>query len=645
MDNIRVLLVEDSAYDAELIGRALEEGGYTLHSLRVDTRNAMKEALLRERWDMIISDYRLPQFSGLDALHLLKELELDIPLILVSGTIGEETAVAAMKAGAHDYLMKDNLKRLGPVVKRELEESAIRRMRHVAQEALRASEERFRLIAENVADLIAVLDLEGKRVYNSPSYAKLLGDPASLIGTDSFAEIHPDDRERVRKVFQETVATGKGQRLEYRLVATDGRERDIESLGSVILDKEGKPWRVVVVSRDVTDTKMLEEQFQQAQKMESVGTLAGGIAHDFNNILGIILGHVTFLKRRSSDPNVLAKSIEAIEQAVQRGAGMVRQILTLARKSPVTLGPLSVNTEIESLTKLLHQTFPKTIQVLLDLDKTLPVIQMDQAQFHQALLNLCVNARDAMMEGGGDAAAQALTIRTSLVTADAMRVRFVDVADVDYVRIAVIDNGAGMSEATRKKIFEPFFTTKEKGKGTGLGLAVVYGVVKAHRGFIGVESEPGRGTTFELFFPVSGQIAPHAVRDIQKEAEAPRGNETVLLVEDEEGLRTLLKESLEEKGYSILTAADGIEAINTYTAEMKRIAVVLSDMGMPRLNGSAMYAALKAINPKVKVVFITGYVEMEVREELMEAGVRGFIDKPFLLDTVIRRIREIIDAR
>ena len=643
-DTIRVLIVEDSADDCQLVLDAMDRGGFQTRHERVETREAMQEALIREEWDIIISDFRMPHFSGLEALELVRELGIDIPFVLISGTIGEEIAVTAMKAGAHDYLMKNNLQRLGPVIKRELEETEVRRDRRIAEERLREGEERFRLIAENVADLIAVLELDGTRVYNSPSYGKILGDPELLRGTDSFREIHPDDREKVKSVFRQTVETGVGQRIEYRLLSNNGNVCHIESLGSVIRDKEGRPWRIVVVSRDVTDKKRLEEQIIQSQKMESVGTLAGGIAHDFNNILGIILGYISLLRRDTTDADTISKSSQAIEQAVQRGAGLVRQILTLARRSPVSLGPVNINGEIESLTTMLRQTFPKTIEIALDLDKSLPIINVDQTQFHQALLNLCVNARDAMMNGTSQKSSKALRILTTVVKGATLKGRFPEVLDLNYVRVVVSDDGMGMTEATKEKIFEPFFTTKEKGKGTGLGLAMVYGVVKTHNGFIRVESQPGRGSTFELYFPTATSLTP-TIEDVPLDVSGvPTGNETILLVEDEESFRNLLKDSIEERGYKVICAADGIEAIRLYTEHKDRIDLILSDLGLPKLDGTALFSVFKTINPRIKVVFMTGYFESEEREELLNAGVE-IIEKPFLIETVIRKMRAALDKQ
>ena len=549
-----------------------------------------------------------------------------------------------MNGGEHYYLLNNNLQRLGPVIKRELEETEVRRDRRIAEERLREGEERFRLIAENVADLIAVLELDGTRVYNSPSYGKILGDPELLRGTDSFREIHPDDREKVKSVFRQTVETGVGQRIEYRLLSNNGNVCYIESLGSVIRDKEGRPWRIVVVSRDVTDKKRLEEQIIQSQKMESVGTLAGGIAHDFNNILGIILGYISLLRRDTTDADTISKSSQAIEQAVQRGAGLVRQILTLARRSPVSLGPVNINGEIESLTTMLRQTFPKTIEIALDLDKSLPIINVDQTQFHQALLNLCVNARDAMMNGTSQKSSKALRILTTVVKGATLKGRFPEVLDLNYVRVVVSDDGMGMTEATKEKIFEPFFTTKEKGKGTGLGLAMVYGVVKTHNGFIRVESQPGRGSTFELYFPTATSLTP-TIEDVALDVSGvPTGNETILLVEDEESFRNLLKDSIEERGYKVICAADGIEAIRLYTEHKDRIDLILSDLGLPKLDGTALFSVFKTINPRIKVVFMTGYFESEEREELLNAGVE-IIEKPILIETVIMKMRATLDKK
>lgn len=407
--------------------------------------------------------------------------------------------------------------------------------RKQAEEMLRKSEEQFRLIMENVADMIAVLDLEGRRLYNNPAYKPILGDPKLLRGTDSFQEIHPDDREKIKRIFKETVQTGIGQRTEYRFVAKNGGIHFIESQGSVIRDEKGNVSQVVVVSRDVTAKKALEDELRQAQKLESLGTLASGIAHDFNNILGIIMGHSSLLERVIGDPVKLSLSVEAIYKATNRGASLVKQLLTFARKTELLFESVRINDIIQEITKLLEQTLPKTVIVSTNLKSGLPTIAADASQIHQVLLNLCVNARDAMPKGG------TLGITTKVLEGSAITAKFPNAPIREYVLIQVADSGTGMDEATRQRIFEPFFTTKEVGKGTGLGLSVVHSIVANHNGFIDLDSEPGKGTVFSIYLPT--QVKEIKINQTSKKniEDISGGTETILVIEDEELLRELVK--------------------------------------------------------------------------------------------------------
>jgi two-component system cell cycle sensor histidine kinase/response regulator CckA len=635
---LRVLIVEDNEDDALLLIDRLRDGGYEPVFERVETREAMKAALARQEWDCIISDYSMPRFSGLDALAELQSSGIDIPFVLVSGTIGEANAVAAMKAGAMDYLMKDNLARLAPVIERELREAELRRQKKKSEELLQRSEEEFRLITENMADLVAVVDLEGKRLYNSPSYKSLLRDPDALKGTDSFADIHPEDRPRVRQVFQETVKTGIGQRTEYRFMMKDGTVRFVESHGSVIMNEEGKPAKVVVVSRDVTERKKLEEQLLHAQKMESIGTLAGGIAHDVNNVLGIILGYLSLISQRTVEPERYAIAIEAMTTAVQRGAGLVRQLLTFARKTEVVFEPVLPNAAVEEVINMCTHTFPKTISCSMELGTGVPAVIADRNQLHQALLNLCVNARDAMPGGGS------VALKTRVAQRAEIRRQHPDAAFDQYVSISVTDTGVGMDTATQARIFEPFFTTKGVGRGTGLGLAMVYGFVNSHRGLIDVKSTPGNGTTFILYLPVSAEGA--RTLDVRKEAtkEVKGGVETILFAEDEEALKELVRTLLEANGYTVLTARDGVEALQVFKAHKDEIALVITDLGLPLLDGWESFKKMREIKPDIPAIVATGYVDALSRSDMLKNGARDVVQKPYVPDKLLRTVRDVLDS-
>jgi nitrogen-specific signal transduction histidine kinase/CheY-like chemotaxis protein len=389
--------------------------------------------------------------------------------------------------------------------------------------------------------------------------------------------------------------------------------------------------------RDIEEQKRLEEQLRQAQKMESIGTLAGGIAHDFNNILNIIKGYATLIGRHPAADQTITENLKIIDEGIERGASVVRQLLTMARKAKARLESTNVNAIVTELSNLLRETLPKTIEVELDLESNLPPVMTDANQISQALLNLCLNARDAMPTGGK------LLLTTEVLSGAVLRGRFREAKEGQYAAIKVTDSGLGMDEATRNRIFEPFFTTKKPGEGTGLGLSVVYGIVTNHAGFVDVSSEPGCGTRFAVYLPMleKGATSIHWPASQSRPAGELRGNgETILFVDDEVQQVRLMQEFLENFGYKVLTAGDGAEAVELYERHKDEIAAVVLDLGLPKINGWEALKAMKKANPHVRPILASGYLFPQQEPETGEW--HPVIMKPYLLDDVLAKIFEVI---
>jgi signal transduction histidine kinase/integral membrane sensor domain MASE1/CheY-like chemotaxis protein len=393
--------------------------------------------------------------------------------------------------------------------------------------------------------------------------------------------------------------------------------------------------------KNLEDQKILEQQLRQAQKMESIGTLAGGIAHDFNNSLNIIRAYATLIQARySADPQIL-DSVKIIDQEVERGASVVRQLLTLARKTETTLRSTDVNQLVVGVSELIKQIFPRTIEVGLKLQPSLPAVRADSNQINQALLNICLNARDAMPSGGQ------LILESDLIDANSMQRRYAGATMDPYVCIAITDTGVGMEESVRSRVFEPFFTTKPFGEGTGLGLAMVYGIMKNHYGLVDVESAFGRGTTVRLYLPIVQEITLAALEEVagdapRKASTTERG--TVFVVEDEEPMVLLLKNALRRAGYQSIVAMDGENAIDLYRRHRQQIDIVLMDLGLPRITGADVIRVMKKEDPGIKIIVTTGYLEPELKSELFGVGVKDYIQKPYAVDAVIKAVDSVLSS-
>jgi two-component system, cell cycle sensor histidine kinase and response regulator CckA len=513
-----------------------------------------------------------------------------------------------------------------------------------SEERIRASEEKYRTLFEESKDVVFMSTPGGRFLDINQAGVDLFGysSKEELLTADISSDLYiiPAEREKAHRLLER-----EGYIKDYPTVARtkDGRTLVVLETTTTVRGAGGEVIAYRGILRDVTEQRRLEDQLRQVQRMESVGTLAGGIAHDFNNILSIAVGYLARLEGPDISNDVKIHTVESIRKALARGTGLVQQLLTFARKTSGVFEGVWVNDVLGELTKLVAETFPSNIRFELKLDDKVPLLLADSGQLQQAVLNLCINARDAIAEQESfEKIGGTVTIESLLVERHSLIAHFPAAKESQYVLIRVRDTGMGMDESTKGRIFEPFFTTKPQGKGTGLGLAVVYGVVNGHQGFVDVESTRGKGTAISLYFPVQPVEAPVAAD--KSLVEPPRGaGQTVLLVEDEEMLLDLLETLLEEHGYRVLTAHDGQEAVDIYKQFGEGISIVLSDMGLPKLGGWEVFRQMKEMNPKVRCILASGYFDPDLRLQMVREGAVDFVQKPYVPNVILARIGEAIN--
>jgi len=871
---VRIIHLEDNLQDQELVAAMLSAAEIECEITNADDNKSFKDALERIEADLIISDFTMPGYTGVRALQLAQQMCESVPFIFFSGTIGEDAAIQSLKNGATDYVLKQNPDRLVTAVRRALVEADERAARKHAEEELHRRNELLRQIMENVEDLIAVVDFDGKRMLSSPSYQKLLGESSLITGVDFLIEVHPDDKKRVQNNFRQTVAVGAGRRVDYRLVLSDNTVRYMEAQGSVIrhdgqdryvlwvshditehkvaeakileqaalideahdaicvndldqfilfwnkgaermygwtpleamgrnanellfqndvaltalktlihcgqwhgelqqttrsgrqiivesrwtliseangapksilvintditkrkkaeekiqeqaalldkaqdaifvsdleekiaywnegatrlygwspqevtgqaastllfkkvmpewrdirttvlekgewigelqqVNKEGKPVivqcrqtlirdaagnpvSILCINTDITEKKQIEAQFLRTQRMENLGALAGGIAHDLNNILAPIMLAVEIIQDDpAGESNV--KLLETIATSTRRGSDLVKQILSFARGVAGEKAPIQIRHVVSEVVKLITNTFPRKIIVRSHIAGDLPNILGDTTQLHQVLLNLCVNARDAMANEG------TLTIGVSAVHLDQKQTHSQpESVSGAFVELKVSDTGTGIPPELVSKIFEPFFTTKETGKGTGLGLSTVMGIVRSHGGFVEVESAPGEGTTFHIYFPVPQESGgPQGKSNITKLAQGD--GEQILLVDDEIAITEIVCTTLNAYNYRALTAKSGMDAIELYAEHHSEIDLVITDMMMPGMDGMSLVNAMRDINPDVKIIAVSGHADQVKMNNLFNGKVDAFLNKPFSTTKLLSTLRSVL---
>jgi two-component system, cell cycle sensor histidine kinase and response regulator CckA len=629
---LQVLHIEDSELEVELLQRHLTRAGYALISERIETPAALKIALETRQWDAILYGFSMSQFNTSAVQALLNEMGLDIPLLMISGTGGEEIVLKAMHAGAHNYLIKDNLAGLVPAIERQLEEAKNRQAHKLAEASLKASEAELRALFAAMRDVILVLDADGRYIKIAPTDPTYLYKPSTELLGKTLHEVFPKEKaDSLLAHLRQALNEGRMQRVEYQMQIG---EMEVWFDGSISPMSQNS---VIWIARDISERKHLEEQLRQSQKMEAIGQLAGGIAHDFNNLLTIINGYSELLVKRLPVGDPTRRLLNEIKEAGERSAALTRQLLAFSRKEIFTPQILNLNSIIENLEKMLQRIIGEDVQLIVSMDCESGSVRVDPGQIEQVIMNLVVNARDAMPQGGR------LTIKTANVDLDAACTReHTGQQPGSYVVLTVSDTGCGMTEGVKQHIFEPFFTTKETGKGTGLGLAVIHGVIKQSKGYIEVYSESDVGTTFEIYLP---RVEPSPALDnsVSKIHHDMHGTETILLVEDDIAVRALTHHILVNHGYTVLKASDGNEGLRVAERYTDTIHLLITDVVMPGLSGRQLAERMQSVHPEAKVIYLSGYMDdAVVRHGILQDEVH-FLQKPFSIDALILKTSEVLD--
>jgi len=630
MTTTRLVVVEDDPDDALLIVTRLRRGGIDLHHETVTTAAAFRAALAEAPPDVIISDYNLPAFTAHEALRILQETGSDAPFILVSGQVGEETAAAMMKAGAHDFILKDRLSLLLPAVQRELRDAEDRRHRREAEAALRDSERRFRLLAEHAVDIIflARLHPDPGLEYISPAVERIVGyRPAELYVDPSLmvSMVHEDDQPAFRSFWRDPQVAAQVVRLR-RL---DGRLVWLELRAVGIRDEEGTLVAVEGMFRDVTEQRLadaeharMDRELRHVERLDSLGHLAGGIAHDFNNILAVITAYAQDVAGVLGDQHPSRPDLDRIGQAASRAAALTRQLLIFSRLEPSKPEVLDLNLVVTDTKQLLGRTIGEDIRLTTELAPDLPAVLIDRSRLEQVIVNLVVNARAAMAAGGS------LTISSSTAG--------------ERVRLDVADTGTGMTPEVASRAFEPFFTTKGPGGGTGLGLSTAYGAVTEAGGDITLATAPGRGTTVTVWLPAHA-VEPATAQPAPPATTASDGaSRRVVVVEDDDDVRAIVVRILTRAGYRVTALPSAVGAVAVCTDPSNPVDGLLTDVIMPGMSGPQLAQEVRAAQPGLPVLFMSGYTAGTLPGGHHLAADAPLLRKPFTAGALLTQLAAAI---
>ncbi len=624
----KILYVDDDELTRLVMRNIFQGAGYELREAATGTE-ALR--LAGERPDLVILDVNLPDINGFEVCRRIKAHPAThaIPVLHLSAKyVTSRDKAQGLEGGADGYLIK-------PVEPQELLAQVKAMLRvHQAEEQARTVARQWQATFDAISDGVCLLDCGGKVLRCNRAMEPLTGRTQTQILGTLWFNLFPDESELHQGVtFREVLET---QHRETREVALGDRWLQVTT--DPMFDDAGALIGAVLILADVSERRRLEDQLRQGQKMQAVGQLAGGIAHDFNNLLTVIQGNVALLLREAAAGSPGLEFLRAIEKASGRAAELVRQLLAYSRRTILWLKPINLHQAIEEMVTILRRTIDPRITVAVQSAPDLWPVQADPSQIHQVLMNLCLNARDAMPDGGR------LALETDNVElgAEAIQGR-VEARQGQFVRLRVRDTGRGIPPAVLPRIFDPFFTTKEPGKGTGLGLALVFGIVKQHRGWIECTSEVNQGTTFTIYFPRS-PVPVASAPEPEPDTVVPTGHETVLLVDDEEMIRNLGRRLLQRAGYQVHLADNGAQALEMYRRERARIDLIILDLTMPQLSGKDTLRQLVQMNPDVRVIIASGYSAEDMDVSGLEK-VAGFIPKPFREEDLLKMIRQALDRK
>jgi two-component system, cell cycle sensor histidine kinase and response regulator CckA len=634
----QILVVEDESIVAEDMKAMLEGFGYAVPAIAFSGEEAVKK-VLDTRPDLVLMDIVLKgQMSGVEAVEHIRS-RCNVPVVYVTAYADETTVRRAKVTEPFGYILK-------PFDAREVQTTIeIALYKHRMDKQLRASEQWLGTTLRSLGDAVLATDTQGRITFMNPHAEALTGwTQAEAIGrhaTEVLLIRYESIQSRVEHPIAKVLREGGARDLADHnlvLVAKDGTERPIEDSAVPIKDDQGSLIGSVLVFRDISERRQLQEKLVQAEKMEAIGRLSGGVAHDFNNLLTVISVYTELLLSRRNRHDQLERYANEIKKAVENATGLTNQLLTLSRKQMLQPRVCDLNALITNMAEVIQRLVGQAVKLLIVPGASLGSVHIDPSQIEQVILNLVMNARDAMVQGG------TLTVETADVEWDELQARRHSGGHAGpYVMLAVRDTGSGMDAITRSRLFEPFFTTKPRGRGTGLGLSIVYGIISQADGYIDVDSAPGRGAVFRIFLP---RVESRA--GVQKPSAAPKlpqNSETVLLVEDEEEVRSAVGESLQMRGYSVLRARHGREALMICRRHEGPIHLLLTDVVMPQMTGPELAQRISLLRPEIKVLYVSGYTSDALAQHNMIAPGTAFLQKPFTPEALARQVRAVLDSR